>query len=837
MIGQTISHYKILEKLGEGGMGVVYKAHDTKLDRDVALKFLPAELIRDYEAKERFIHEAKAASALDHNNICTIHEIGQTDDDRLFMAMAYYEGETLKDKIKHGPLKVEGTIDIAVQVAQGLARAHEAGIVHRDIKPANIMITNRSEVKIVDFGLAKLSSLTRLTKTGSTIGTVAYMSPEQARGEGVDHRTDIWSLGVILYEMLTGQLLFKSEYEQAMVYSILNEEPKPIPELRNDVPPGLVQIIKRATAKKVEDRYQNIYEMLEDLKAARGGQAIQFKRGHHKVKLWQLVIASTALITLALILLLLFFPSNDIARNRKSIAVLPFKNMSDSKEDEYFSDGITEDVINQISKMPGLAVISRTSVMVYKNSNKSIWDIGKDLNVDVILESSVRRSNDRIRIVSKLIDVNTDNPIWSESYDRPFQDVFEIQSDVAQNISRAMTLKLGPDSLKIIKQRPIGEITAYDYYLKGREYYYRFRKKDNEKAITYFEKAIALEPRYTIALAGLADAYSQGVAKFGYSPNWIDSALDLSSEAVNIDFSVSEAHKALALAYSGKGWHQQAIQCYLKSIVLNPNYVTAIGNLGAEYSFIGEYYNALTWFKKAVPLDPTFPFSYYTVGGTYSNLDNYEKAMEWFNKCLQIDPDFQFVHGGLGIMYLRQGKYQQSYAEAMAILSKAPNDLEGLSLAGWAKIFAGDYKGAKEFFKMAISIDSTGTYWYGCGRSSYTALGFINLMSGDQLKAFDLLRHSRKLDQIQLEKKSEWYTIRYDLALISALESKKNEAYRWLREAVDLGWRDYHLGQRDPLMKTLLKDKDFKEIIHKVESYIKEMRKRAADSEGKDWNS
>jgi len=375
MIGKSISHYRITEKLGGGGMGIVYKAEDTRLKRTVALKFLPPDLTRDEDAKKRFVHEAQAASALEHPNICNVHEIDETQDGQMFICMACYEGETLKKKIERGPLKVDEAVNIAVQVAGGLARAHEAGITHRDIKPANVMVTDRGEVKIVDFGLAKLSGRTRVTKTGTTAGTIAYMSPEQSRGEGVDSRTDIWSLGVVLYEMLTGKLPFKGDYEQAVVFSILNEDPEPLRNLRSEVPIGLERIVHKAMAKSPGERYRQVRDVLVELETLGTEQETR---------------------------------SMTAGRGRKSIAVLPFKSLSESKEDEYFSDGITEDILTQLSRIGDLKVISRTSVMRYKKSEKSLLEIGRELGVATILEGSVRRSGDRVRIVGELIDAQTD---------------------------------------------------------------------------------------------------------------------------------------------------------------------------------------------------------------------------------------------------------------------------------------------------------------------------------------------------------------------------------------------------------------------------------------------
>ena len=367
MIGRTISHYKIIEKLGEGGMGIVYKAEDTKLKRTVALKFLPPELTRDPEAKKRFIQEAQAASALEHNNICNIHEIDDTDDGQTFIVMACYEGEILKDKIQKGFLKIEEDVEIAIQIAEGLKKAHEKGIIHRDIKPGNIFITNNGVVKIFDFGLAKFAGQTKLTKADTILGTMAYMSPEQTRGKEVDHRTDIWSLGVVLYEMLTGKIPFKGEYDQAVMYSIVNEQPEPITGIRTGVPIELERIVNKALAKAPAERYQHIDEMLVDLKAilkqVETGKTKQPPTHVKPAKRKPVYLYGWIAIIIALVIFVGIYFLFGKKETINSIAVLPFENLSDDKLNAYFSDGVTEDIIAQLTKIRNLKVIGRTSVI------------------------------------------------------------------------------------------------------------------------------------------------------------------------------------------------------------------------------------------------------------------------------------------------------------------------------------------------------------------------------------------------------------------------------------------------------------------------------------------
>ena len=420
MIGQIVSHYKILEKLGEGGMGVVYKAEDTRLKRTVALKFLNPALTADPESKERFIHEAQAASSLQHNNICNVHDIDETPDGQLFIVMDFYEGETLKKKIEHGPLKIDEAADIAIQVAQGLTKAHERGIVHRDIKPANILITSEGVAKIVDFGLAKLSGRTMLTKTGSTLGTAAYMSPEQASGRVVDHRTDIWSLGVVLYEMIAGHRPFASEYEQALVYQILNTEPEPLSKVRPETLPGLAQIVGHALAKQPAVRYQTMEEFRDDLAAvAEGLKPLKAK------------------------------PLVD--HPEKSIAVLPFINDSPDQENTYFINGVMEEILNNLQKIKALRVISRTSVEQYRERKKTIREIAEELGVNYIVEGSGQKYGNVFRLRAQLIMVEHESHLWGESFQQKItdvEDIFSIQITIAKSVAEELKAVISPEEKK-----------------------------------------------------------------------------------------------------------------------------------------------------------------------------------------------------------------------------------------------------------------------------------------------------------------------------------------------------------------------------------------------------
>jgi serine/threonine protein kinase/Flp pilus assembly protein TadD len=797
MIGKTISHYRITHKLGEGGMGVVYRAEDTVLKRTVALKFLPGDLTRNPEAKERFIREAQAASALDHPNICTIFEVNEVEG-QTFIAMACVEGGSVKDRLAAGPLDVDLAAEIAAQVADGLQEAHEKGIVHRDIKSANVMLTRKGQARIMDFGLAKLSSGTRLTRTGITMGTVAYMSPEQVRGEDVDRRTDVWSLGVLLYEMVTGRLPFQAEYEPAAMYSILNENPRPLAAFRQDVPVELEHIVETALAKAVEERYRTTADMAGDLRAMRAGRT-----------------AGVA--------------ERFVARARylkKSIAVLPFKSLSDNKEDEYFSDGTTEDIITQLSKIGELKVISRTSAMRYKNTDKSLREIGRELDVATVLEGSVRRSGDRVRVVSQLVDARTDEPLWAETYDREMKDIFEIQSDVAQSIAMALRAQLSAEVKERIERRPTDSLEAYDYYLKGREYYYRYRKQDNEHAVELFKRALELDPAYALAYAGLGDAYSQRAGRFGMEPGWLDSAIEASERAISIDPQSAEAHKSLGLAYMARGWRRRALEAYQRSLELNPNYYPTVGNIGTTNLALGEYGEALKWTRKGLSLNPAFAFSYSNVGYLYGCLGDYAEAERWLYKALELQPDFIYPHREFVYLHLSRGEFEKAREHSSKALALAPDEVDSLIWAGDVELYAGELAQARHHYERARELCAKEMPGIASVVVS-SRLGYIYSREDRPEEARAAFEQALELGRKLTEAGDESRQLPYYVACVHAVLGRKEEALSWLERAVEAGWRDYRLAELDPLLAGIRMDEQYRITMATVRGMIDQMRRRA----------
>jgi serine/threonine protein kinase len=624
--GQKIAgKYKIAEKIGEGGMGIVYKAEDTKLKRNVALKFLPSELTRDKKAKARFIQEAQAAAALNHPHICIIHEVDEADN-QTFIAMEFVEGQTLKDKIEAGPLGVEDAVDIASQVAEGLAEAHKKGIVHRDIKPANIMLTESGKVKIMDFGLAKLSWGADLTKPSMIMGTVAYMSPEQARGEPVDHRADIWSLGAMLYEMLTGEKPFQKNHEHALIHAILNDEPQRIPDVRSDVPAYLEKIIKKALEKNIDRRFQTAQEMLEELKQSPP----------------------------------LVFPGA-----KKSIVVLPFKNMSPEEGQEYFCDGLTEELINSLYKIRALKVVARTSAFAFKGKDLDIRDVGRKLSVETALEGSVRKSGNQLRVTAQLINVSDGYHLWSERFDYEMANVFELQDRITLAIVDKLKVHLDDQEKKQIVKRFTENVEAYNLYLKGRYFINLISEDGFQKGLACFNQAINLDPGYALAYTGIAEYYIN-VGWYSIIPpiQAFEKAKRYVEKAIELDPSLPEAHFDRAILIFAYEWDLKgAANEFEYAMALNPAGPSSFLFYSCYFVDLCRYDEAIKIAKKIVELDPLSPAANLWLGWVFFEAERFDDSIEQLKKVLELNPGQLIAQQEIAWNYAFQGKCKEAIAE------------------------------------------------------------------------------------------------------------------------------------------------------------------------------
>ena len=598
MIGQTISHYRIKAKLGEGGMGAVYRAEDLKLGREVALKFLPDALAPDAQARDRLLKEARLASRLNHPHIATIYEVNDSEG-TTFLAMELVEGETLKQVLRRGALEPTQLLEIARQIGEGLREAHQAGVVHHDIKPGNIMLDSRSRVKILDFGLAVLTRerstgeteetfVTRTSTQASTGGTVPYMAPEQLRGEPTDSRCDIFSFGVLLYECLTGRLPFRGETSIDVLHAILRDTPIPLRSLIPEIAPEWEQLVERCVAKSPAQRFASMGEVLEAL-------------------------SRVAVPTL---------------RPEKSVAVLYFENLSGSKEEEYFRDGMTEDIIIELSKIGDLRVFPRSAALAYRDKPVPAPQVGRDLGAAYVLEGSVRRAGSHLRITTQLAETRTGHSVWAERYDRNLEDVFAIQDEIAQSIARALRVMLTEKEKRAIEKIQTTEVQAYDYYLRGLQFMHEFRRKSLDYARQMFARAIVLDPNYARAYAGVADCCSFMFMYFEASEANLKEADSASRRAIELDPESAEGHTSRGLALSLRKDFAQAEREFDIAIRSNPSLYEAYYFYGRACFAAGKKEEAAQWFGEAVRVNPDDYQARSLRGLCYRAMGEIEKCVE-----------------------------------------------------------------------------------------------------------------------------------------------------------------------------------------------------------------
>ena len=833
MIGKTISHYKITEKLGAGGMGTVYKAEDTRLDRFVALKFLPPHLSQDEESKQRFIHEAKAASALNHPNIATIYEIDEADG-QMFIAMEYIEGKSLQEIVganDRSPLPIELALDYAIQIAEGLAKAHAKGIIHRDIKPANILVSKDGLVKIVDFGLAKLAGRTMLTKEDTTLGTVAYMSPEQTQGAEVDHRTDIWALGVILYEMLSGQLPFRGDYDQAIIYSILNEAPEALSELRPDIPEELIHLVEKALAKEPDERYDSAPTLLKDLTALSsetptGGTTVTEASGRQP-------------------------PVNE-----NSVAVIDFANFSNDESVDWLCGGIAESVTVDLQKIVSLKVVSREklSKMMAQFQNEKITeqqiiDLGSRLGVRWLVWGSFQKMGPAIRITAHFTEVATGNVAGSTKVDGVMDDIFKLQDQIVSGLMDTLKLELSPSEMKKIESPETLQVEAYEYYARGRQLFNQFGKASFEEAQRLFEQAIEADATYALAYSGLGSIHifrfientnprdlDNGISNLQkaikYDPDLVEpylwltyaytrkerlaDAIKAGRQAVERDEDNFMSHYFLGAAYLARTLRDYDIERYAeaeehlnRSIKLQPNYEAGRMLLAWIYLLRGDYTSAREHLEKAVELEESEKFEGVKFVGALTLMGNLcvrqqelESAVDFYERSLKIlltsdhlyaKPFTALTYCGLGQAALQRRQYDQAlvhFKKGIDIIEKHPKALG----VGYFLVYA----------RLGMAV-------------AFRKLG-MKREADQQFQAALRLFNNKKDYDFSLIWEGSDAQLHYDFAGYHALLNERKEALSHLRKAIACGWADLPYWQVDENFSKFRKEAVFLELVQKLES-------------------
>ena len=739
LVGTTVAHYEIAAKLGGGGMGVVYRARDTKLGRQVALKFLPPEWSHDEHVKQRFIREAQAASATDHPNICPVHSIESTADDQLFIVMAYCDGQTLKERLEQGPIGIDEALWIATQVADGLAKAHAQGVVHRDIKPGNLMLTEHG-VRILDFGLAKFADSLQLTLAGSMVGTVAYMSPEQTRGEEADARSDMWSLGVVLYQMLTGELPFKGGYPEAVSHAIRTEEAPPPRSKNADISVDVDTFVLRLLNKNPKTRLQTAREVARGLRQLQGMTVPQDLQ------------------------------TQVVPVSRRSIVVLPFVNLTEG--DDYFADGLTDEIITDLSSVRALRVISRTSSMRLKQSSQPLSDIAANLGVQYVLEGSVRRSGPSLRVTTKLIDIATDSAVWAHKYSGTSEDVFTIQESISRGIVDALHLVLSPRESQRLLARPLDDVRAYESYLKAKQEMLTFTKEGLDRALAFLKNSEQLVGENILLLSARGYIHWQYVnAGIDNNPVHLEKARADAERILTLAPESEHGHRLLGLVQIHEGNVQGGIKSLKRALEIDPNDPDTLVWLCVFCGITGKAAAARPWAERLKALDPLTPLFQVLPAVLATMEGKFEEAIGAFAPYYAGNLD----NPGVRLAYGQTLALGHRTDDALTVFDALARDFPDSPFTHLGQFYASALRGGVTAASRSISPEVEAT------------------LGGDAQYC--------------------WF-----LAECYALANDSAASIRWLERAVSLGFINYPLlAERDPFLASIRKEPAFTSLINDVQ--------------------
>jgi serine/threonine protein kinase/tetratricopeptide (TPR) repeat protein len=768
MIGKTILHYKILEKLGEGGMGVVYKAEDTKLDRTVAIKFLPRRVAANQEEKQRFVIEAKAAAALNHSNIATIHNIEEADNE-IFIVMEYIEGKELKEIIKSQIPNLQSAIDYATQIAEGLQAAHKKGIIHRDIKSSNIMITDDGKVKIMDFGLAKFRGSAQLTQIGTTIGTAAYMSPEQARGEESDQRSDTWSFGVVLYEMLTGQLPFKGDYEQAVLYSMMNEEPQSVSEINPQVPDLLAQVVTKSLQKDIVQRYQNMSEILIDLKSIQSTSSGEIKIIGRQVSpktnklLWGVAILIIVILAISIPFVLNRRDSVNTSVGKpepaslERIAILPFSNLRPDPDTDYLGFALADQIIGSMAYVKNVLVSPSSAVRKYIGQTIDIATVGGELNVKYILTGNYLKQGDMVRLNVELVNAGNRELIWRDVVEEKYENSFRFQDIISEKIINGLEVQFSPNEKALASADIPSNSLAYEYYLRAVAF--NNNEEGNQLAIQMLDKCLALDS--------------------SYAPAWYEKGV--------------RTHQMASYSLGGQQFLDKAIGYYKKALEIKPDYIGPFASLAVLYTEIDKKEEALEISRKVLAINPNNPDVHFLLSYIYRYVGMMEEAVKEAETAVKINPNPGYRSTGHIFLYL--GNYEQALKSYR--LDKG-SPFYYLNSA-FVYLRMGENAKALQFLNKVLELDRNTT-------NSYFAQSIKAYLEGDIDKAIE---YSQMIEKENLTDGEMWYGITQDYALYK----QPQKAIATLKKAVELGFYNYPAMLKEKLFDPFRDNPEFQKVL------------------------